>query len=142
VLTRLVSERDFARSFKSVFSKSHPLDPADCRQHWLSVTRHDGTRIYARLIRYLDDGRRNAARWRAALRDTQIPLRFVWGAEDPVTGMPMIEELRRERPDARVTELPAIGHYPQLEAPTEIARAIDEELASQIGRAALPTARS
>jgi pimeloyl-ACP methyl ester carboxylesterase len=124
LVTRLVRERDFARSFASVFSKAHPLDPADSKQHWQAVSRHAGTRIYDRIIRYITDGRRHAPRWRTTLRETTVPLWFVWGAEDPVTGMSMIEELRRERPDVRVTELTTVGHYPQLEVPDEIVRAI------------------
>ena len=132
LVTRLVRERDFARSFASVFSREHPIDPAESHQHWRAVSRRDGTRIYDRLIQYIGDGRRHAPRWRAALHGTSVPCRFVWGLQDPVTGPPMITELRRNLPRAQVLELGSVGHYPQLEAPDEVARAV-VDLAATLG---------
>jgi pimeloyl-ACP methyl ester carboxylesterase len=123
LVTRLVRERDFARSFASVFSREHPLDPAECHQHWQAVACRDGTRIYDRLIRYIADGRRRSPRWRAALHGTSVPCRFVWGLQDQVTGRPMIAELRRNLPRAHILELESVGHYPQIEDPDEVARA-------------------
>jgi pimeloyl-ACP methyl ester carboxylesterase len=124
LVTRLVRERAFRKSFATVFSPDHPLEPADAHQHWEAVTRRDGTRIYNRLIRYLADGRQHAARWRAALHGTPVPCRFIWGMQDPVTGPPMLVELRRNLPTADIHELASIGHYPQLEAPDVVARSI------------------
>src|SRR5262249_28179636 len=126
VVTRLIRQRDFARDFAKVFSRAHPLDAAHAAQHWRAITRRDGTRIYHRLSRYLREGRTHANRWRAALHGTTVPVRFVWGAEDPVTGTPMLDELRRLVPGADIVELAGIGHYPQLEAPDCYARAIAE----------------
>lgn len=124
ILTRLFSERDFARSFKAIFSAEHPLDPEECRAHWRAISRNDGTRIYDRLIRFLLDGRVHAARWRETLHATTVPCRFVWGLQDQVTGRAMIDELRRHRPGADVHEIADAGHYPHLEVPDVVARAI------------------
>ncbi len=124
IVTRLVREPQFASSFKAIFSAQHPLDDVECRQHWQSISKRGGARIYDRLIRYIADGRVHTARWTEALHAATVPCRFVWGMQDRVTGAPMIEKLRRHRPDADIIELADVGHYPQLEAPIEVARAV------------------
>jgi haloalkane dehalogenase len=50
------------------------------------------------------------------------PVALVWGTRDPILGR-LIHRLKRQRPDARVTETEA-GHFLQEEVPGEIAEAI------------------
>jgi pimeloyl-ACP methyl ester carboxylesterase len=134
IATRLVRERDFTRDFSSVFSVAHPLDAAEAAQHWRAISQRDGTRIYDRLAQYLREGHIQSNRWRAALHGTTVPVRYVWGLEDPVTGLPMLDELRRLVPTANIVELDGIGHYPQLEVPGRYAAAI-VELAAEVAPA-------
>jgi pimeloyl-ACP methyl ester carboxylesterase len=52
-----------------------------------------------------------------AIARADVPLRFVWGPLDPVSGAHMLAELRMRRPDAVVAELAGVGHYPQTRGP-------------------------
>lgn len=61
------------------------------------------------------------------LRDLDVTL--VWGMEDPAVDPSALERWRTALPDARVVELPNVGHFPQEEAPEAVTAAI---------RAALP----
>jgi pimeloyl-ACP methyl ester carboxylesterase len=140
LVTRLVRERDFARSFARIFSAEHPLDPAESRQHWQAIERHGGPRIYHRLIQYLRDARRHGPRWRDALHRSTVRTRFVWGLQDPVTGRAMIDELRRHLPAADVLELDAAGHYPQIEVPDQVAGAVRDLAARATAPQAPPSA--
>ena len=52
-----------------------------------------------------------------------MPLRFVNGPEDPVSGRHMAERYRELVPNPDVVLLDGIGHYPQLEAPEHVLEA-------------------
>ena len=43
---------------------------------------------------------------------------------DPVATTEVLAALRELRPSVPVTELPELGHYPQIEDPSQIARAL------------------
>lgn len=124
MLSRLISERSFDRSFTSLFAPAHPIAAADVRQHWAAIRRRDGQRNYHRLIRYIGERRRHHARWEGALERPGVPARYVWGMRDPVSGGQMMERLRERVPTAAIVELADVGHYPQLEVPERIAREI------------------
>ncbi|MHB8235379.1 MAG: alpha/beta fold hydrolase, partial [Solirubrobacteraceae bacterium] len=59
-----------------------------------------------------------------ALEQTDVPLGFVWGMLDPVSGAHMTQRIAERLPDAPRLELADVAHWPQLEAPTRIADAL------------------
>jgi pimeloyl-ACP methyl ester carboxylesterase len=117
LVARLTNERAFAANMRSIFSDEHPPSDAELHELWLGITNRDGQRNHHRLIKYIDERRENAARWRAALERTDKPLQFVWGDADPISGEHMLAEVRRTLPRARIESRADIGHYPQLEDP-------------------------
>ncbi|EST19082.1 alpha/beta fold hydrolase [Streptomyces roseochromogenus] len=49
---------------------------------------------------------------------------FLWGPADPISGAHVLTRIRQRLPSATVAGLagpPAVGHYPQVEAPDEVA---------------------
>ncbi len=88
------------------------------------MSRDDGHRIVHRLIRYMDDRTVNAERWVDALEHTDVPLSFVWGMLDPISGAHMAQRIGERLPDAPLTALEDIGHWPALEAPTRLTAAL------------------
>lgn len=135
VVARLLSESRFKPALAEVFAEAHQPSAEDLHQHWESVAERGGSRNYHRLIRYIPERRREAARWEGALEKTQTPIRFIWGMADPVSGAHMAEQIRKRLPGADLVELPDVGHYPQLEAPERVAAEI---LRPVPGRSPLP----
>jgi pimeloyl-ACP methyl ester carboxylesterase len=97
---------------------------ADSADIWAAMSRDDGHRIAHLLIRYMLDRRADERRWVDALEGTDVPLAFVWGMLDPISGAHMAERIRERRPDARFTALDDVGHWPPLEAPERVAAAL------------------
>jgi pimeloyl-ACP methyl ester carboxylesterase len=97
---------------------------ADSADIWRALSRDDGQRIAHLLIGYMSDRRRHAERWVAALETTDVPLAFVWGLLDPISGAHVAERIRARLPAARFTALPDVAHWPPLEAPERVAAAI------------------
>ncbi len=128
LVARLSNRRAFERQFARLFSPNHPLDPDEAEDQWQLWRRAGGAHIAHRLVHYLGERETYADRWHGAIRDWPGLLRFAWGMHDPVATPAVLDGLRGLRPAAPVTELPDLGHYPQLEAPERIAAEIAELL--------------
>jgi pimeloyl-ACP methyl ester carboxylesterase len=96
----------------------------DSADIWRSMARDDGHRIVHRLIRYMRDREVNGERWVGALEGTDVPLAFVWGMLDPVSGAHMAQRIRERLPAAPLLALEDVGHWPALEAPARVASAV------------------
>jgi pimeloyl-ACP methyl ester carboxylesterase len=77
----------------------------------------------SRTIRYIEDRRAEERRFTGAIETHPSPLAVVWGADDPIAVVAMTDTLLRARPDAHVTILDGVGHYPMIESPTRFATA-------------------
>jgi pimeloyl-ACP methyl ester carboxylesterase len=94
------------------------------------MTRHrDGHLLLPRTIRYIEERRRNQDRFTGAIENHPSPLAIVWGTDDPIAVADMATRLHGVRPDATLTWLEGIGHYPMLEAPVRYLDAVTAALA-------------
>jgi pimeloyl-ACP methyl ester carboxylesterase len=91
---------------------------------WRSLSRDAGQLLAHRLIRYMADRVQHTERWVGALETTDVPLAFVWGMLDPVSGAHVAARIRERLPGAPFTALADVGHWPPLEAPRRVAAAI------------------
>lgn len=90
----------------------------DSRDIWREMT-HGGNVLH-KLMQYMPDRRKHAKRWVGALEATEVPLSFVWGMLDPISGAHMAERIRERRPDAPFIALDNVAHWPVLEAPDRV----------------------
>jgi pimeloyl-ACP methyl ester carboxylesterase len=117
LLSLAMNERSFARSFAAVFGAQTRPDAAELQQFWRLLAHHGGNRIAHKLIHYIPERRAHRERWVGALLRGGVPLRFVNGPADPVSGAHMVERYRELVPQPDTVLLPGIGHYPQVEDP-------------------------
>jgi pimeloyl-ACP methyl ester carboxylesterase len=122
-LSALINEELFVAGLAPTFADGYDAGP-DSAEIWRSMNRADGQRNSHLLIRYITDRREHEARWVGALEGTDVPLSFVWGMLDPVSGAHMAERIRERLPRAPFTELADVAHWPQLEAPQRVATAV------------------
>lgn len=124
LVARLSSERFFRHQFGSVFSAAHPLSDEEAADQWSLVCHGGGRTLGQRLVSYMDQREEHAERWHGAIRDWPGDLRLAWGLLDPVATTDVLAALRELRPAVPVDELPELAHYPQVEDPGQIARAL------------------
>ena len=124
IAARLTSERFFRAQFGSIFSPEHPLTDTEEADQWALITHNDGQRLGHKLVHYMDERVTFAGRWHGAIRDWPKPLSFAWGMLDPVATPEVLDGLRELRPEAPVTELADLGHYPQIEDAPRLAEAL------------------
>lgn len=73
-----------------------------------------------------DDRALHGERWVSALEGTDVPIAFVWGMLDPVSGAHIGQRIRERLPDAPFLALEDVGHWPALEAPERVVAAVAE----------------
>ncbi|HEX4467300.1 MAG TPA: alpha/beta hydrolase [Solirubrobacteraceae bacterium] len=122
-LSAMINERLFIVSLAPTFAPDYDA-AADSAEIWAATHRSDGERISHLLIGYVRDREEHSARWIAALEGTDVPLAFVWGMLDPVSGAHMAERIRERLPAVPLRALADVGHWPSLEAPQEVVRAV------------------
>jgi pimeloyl-ACP methyl ester carboxylesterase len=118
-----------ALSLAATMSASSAGARADLAEHAALICRNGGNAMLARTIRYIEERRKHQPRYTGAIESHPSPLAIVWGAEDPIAVAAMATRLAGARPDASLTVLDGIGHYPMLEAPARFADAVLHALA-------------
>ncbi len=119
----LSSKRAFGGGMREVFGRDTPPSPELIDELWSLLRHAGGHRVLHRLIGYMEERRRNRARWVDVLATTKVPLRLIDGSLDPVSGAHLAARYREIVPDADVVDLPHVGHYPQIEDPDAVLRA-------------------
>jgi len=111
------------KGLEPTFGEGYQME-SDGADIWEANRRNDGQLISHRLIRYIIDRQRHGGRWVTALETTDVPVAFIWGMLDPVSGAHMAERIRERLPDAPLRALDDVGHWPPLEAPDRVAAAL------------------
>jgi pimeloyl-ACP methyl ester carboxylesterase len=126
LVARLLNERRFSKSFRRVFGAETAPGLIELHDFWTLIASGQGQRISHLLIRYIRERQLNRERWLRALQLGPVPLRLINGPDDPVSGAHMAERYLELVPAADVVSLAGVGHYPQVEAPDRVQRALDE----------------
>jgi pimeloyl-ACP methyl ester carboxylesterase len=121
-LAENMNEEVVAASLRPTFAEGFDA-AADSRGIWKSLERDDGYRNLHRLIGYMAERREFADRWVGALESTDVPLAFIWGMLDPISGAHIAERIRERLPDSPLLALEDVAHWPQLEAPERVTAA-------------------
>ena len=121
----VISERTFAAAMRQIMGRVPA--PEDLHEMWRSIAYDGGKAVQHRLLRYIDERRTYAGRWQHALESYAGPRLFIWGPADPISGGHVVPRLRQRMPDAQIVvldEVPATGHYPQVENPEAVLAAL------------------
>jgi pimeloyl-ACP methyl ester carboxylesterase len=122
-LSAMLNGELFAAGLQPTFAEGFD-GAANAQEMWCAMSREDGHLITHLLIRYVADRAKHRERWVAALEQTEVPLAFIWGMLDPVSGAHMAERIRERLPDAPLLELDDVAHWPALEAPGRVSEAL------------------
>ena len=128
---RLASRAFFRSRMRALWGDPARAATEDLDALFDALTRAGGRRVLTRLIGYLEERTRHTERWIGALERSEVPIHVLWGTEDPVAVKAIAERLAAEIPDARLSWLAGVGHYPMLEAPDRWVDAVLRHLADR-----------
>lgn len=121
-----VDQDGFVSGIAGTWGTKVPFDEPGVIEMYHSMDDHGGVPLMHDLLAYMIDRREHADRWRDALATSDVPMAFVWGDLDPVSGAHMIERVEELRPDTVIERMADAGHWPLLEGPDEVAAVINE----------------
>lgn len=124
LINQLTTKRTFDKSFSAVFGPDTKPSSAELESFWNLINYNGGRHCFHNLISYMSDRKTHRQRWVRALRDSRVPIGLINGSIDPVSGAHMVSRYHEVvSRDHFTVELPRVGHYPQVEAPAEVAHA-------------------
>ena len=126
LVSKMINEQGFRTSLSRVFGPNTQPTFDELAEFWQLVTYNGGADLAYRQMQYLKERERCRERWVEALQRSRVPLRFVCGKLDPVSGMRMVQRYRELVPGPDVVVIQGVGHYPHLEAASETLQAITE----------------
>jgi len=115
LLSRFLSKKSLRKSFNRIYGEQKASE-LEIDQFYKLILYNDGKKIMHKLIGYINDRRANGRRWKTALTDTSVPLYFINGPLDPVSGRHLAEYCKELLPQWDVNILEGVGHYPHDEA--------------------------
>ncbi|TMP02242.1 alpha/beta hydrolase [Pseudoalteromonas sp. S3178] len=115
IVPKLMSKQNFAKNLTTIFGKNTPPAPLVIDTLWALLIYNNGLRVMPKLIKYITQRKQNEQRWVGAIINSDIPVTFIAGEQDPISGKHMLEHYKKKVPNARVQGFIELGHYPQIE---------------------------
>jgi len=115
IVPKLMSKQKFVKNLTTIFGKNTPPAPLVIDTLWALLIFNNGLRVMPMLIKYITQRKQNEQRWVGAIINSDIPVTFIAGEQDPIPGKHMLEHYKKKVPNARVQGFVELGHYPQIE---------------------------
>jgi pimeloyl-ACP methyl ester carboxylesterase len=124
----LTEHGDFAawrEDLRPTFSKDHAASEETLDIMAAQIFAKDGDLVMVQMLRYLNERNEYYDRWVGTLTGFHsAPMSVYWGLQDPVALEPMVNRIKAWRPVTDVYKMPDVGHWPSIEVPERIGKAI------------------
>jgi pimeloyl-ACP methyl ester carboxylesterase len=121
VFAPLVPDRAFINGLSSIFGARTKPTENDLANYAHLLNLNGGKALTPKLMRYMRDRAANRDRWVGAMTRMDMPYMLINGSADAIAGKHVVERFREVVDgNAKVVELPEIGHFPHLEAPADV----------------------
>ncbi len=115
LVSKLITKPKLAKSLQRIFGPQTPPSSEVIDTLWQLLTYNDGVGVMHKLIHYIPQRQQHRERWVGAIINSKVPIKLINGVKDPISGQHMVDRYRQLISNANVTEMTALGHYPQIE---------------------------
>jgi pimeloyl-ACP methyl ester carboxylesterase len=119
LVSYFMNKASLNKGFNKIFSACSQPNANEIDILWRLIEHNNGKKVLPKLLSYIDERKQYGKRWVESMISTSVPLYFVNGVHDPISGQHMLDYYNDIIPFARTTALD-VGHYPQLEAPEKV----------------------
>src|SRR5690606_16044176 len=119
LIGRRFSRERMGRTFGRIFGINTQPTEQELDAFWAMMITNNVPAVMHRLIRYMAERGVDRDGWGEAMRRSVVPLREIDGAEDPISGMHMVERYCDLIPEVDTVLRRGIGDYPLVE-PAEV----------------------
>eukprot|EP01095_Lingulamoeba_sp_RSL-Kostka_P016285 TRINITY_DN791_c2_g1_i2.p1 TRINITY_DN791_c2_g1~~TRINITY_DN791_c2_g1_i2.p1 ORF type:complete len:371 (-),score=76.34 TRINITY_DN791_c2_g1_i2:151-1263(-) len=125
IIVCFMTKKSFGKRFNTIVGVK--TTETELHDFWTIMNYNQGVKIYPRLIKYMRDRKINEKRWVSILSDTSIPLLYINGPFDPISGKHSAKAVQELIGEDKVIFLDDnIGHYPQCEDPKAVIKYVLE----------------
>ncbi len=125
LVAKLSNEAFFHRQIRRLGATPTAINRAERELMWASVNHGQGRARIAQVSRYTLERSNLWHRWIGALtRLHNVPVHILWGDRDPVAVPKIARALHTEIPNAALTWMEGLGHYPMVEDPQQFAERV------------------
>jgi pimeloyl-ACP methyl ester carboxylesterase len=117
LIAKLSTKRLFISNMQNIWFDKQKVNENELDDLWELLTMNNGKKVLSQITRYIDERYKNWDRWIGAWSSTRIPAHILWAKNDPVAVPAIAKALFTDNPNARLTMLDQLGHYPMLENP-------------------------
>jgi pimeloyl-ACP methyl ester carboxylesterase len=128
VLDEDIPDEKWEGLIQSSFSKEHQPNDGLLEVMVAQINYHHGGRLMPRLMRYQQERKDNLQRWIDGLTKLSAPTSIFWGVQDPNGVVAMADRLKKLNPSADLHKWPDVSHWPPIEVPERVAKAITDRL--------------
>jgi pimeloyl-ACP methyl ester carboxylesterase len=119
LVVKFINKATLRKSFIKIFGEKTPPSAHEIDLLYELLEYKNGKALLPRLLKYLDERALHNDRWLKSMQDTKVPLAFINGLDDPISGAHMLELFQQRLPNSPTAGL-TVGHYPQLESPEKV----------------------
>jgi pimeloyl-ACP methyl ester carboxylesterase len=119
LVSLFMNKASLRKGFNKIFAANSQPNKEEIDILWQLIEHNNGKRVLPKLLSYIDERSLHGNRWVSSMIATTVPMYFINGVHDPISGQHMLDHYIDIIPEARTTALD-VGHYPQLEAPQEV----------------------
>ena len=125
IMIHMFNKMGFKRAIAKTWGKRVPLKDDVIDQMWLAMTYKNGVGPLVNILRYMKERAQFCDRWVNSLikstDELKIPMLLINGLLDPISGKHIAEKFEELVPNATVVKLADVGHWPNIEAPNDVA---------------------
>lgn len=122
-IARCTNKTSLEKNLRKIFGPDTQPDNTLIDDYWSLLCHHNGRRRLPQLIGYLRDRKYYAEPWFRALKIHPARQQLLVGTWDTISGADLAAEYRQRVSGGQLIELEGIGHYPQLECPSQVVQA-------------------
>jgi len=128
LIASLSTKSLFVHNMRNLWYDKQKINESELDVLWELLILNDGRKVLPQITRYIDERYKNWDRWIGAWSSTRIPTHILWAKNDPVAVPAIAHALFNDNPNAQITWLNNLGHYPMLEDPDRWAKGVLEFL--------------
>ncbi|MBL4796794.1 MAG: alpha/beta hydrolase [Oleispira sp.] len=130
LIQKLFTEDKFCTNLSSVFGANTQPTKRELSSYWFLLKYNSGDKMVGKLLFYIADRKTDGDRWVEAWQETKLPVLLIIGLADPMYGAGSIDRYKVLTKQKNLACLKDIGHFPQVESPTEVVDVYKEFLKS------------
>lgn len=124
IITSLASFGVYKKTICELFYDDAKITLDEIKEMWYLLEINNGRDVIHFVYNYIKEREIFWNRWVNGLKETNLPVKIIWGLNDPISKTNLAEALVLNITNCEVDWIDNCGHYPMIECPDEFINAV------------------